>query len=233
MKRFYRQAAALPADGGGWNVALDGKPIRTQGGQAQLIPQERLAHLMAQEWQGQGDTIDVSTFPLRDMADYAIDSVATDRQAVIDKLLRYAETDTLCYRADPDEPLYRRQQEVWEPLLSDFETREGVTMQRVSGVMHRPQSAKTLAKLRTRLEGLDDFTLAALEQLASLSSSLSIGLSALAVDADLEALWRAANLEEDWQIEQWGEDSESADRRARRWADFQKAKSFADAARAA
>ena len=233
MKRFYRQAAALPADGGGWNVALDGKPIRTQGGQAQLIPQERLAHLMAQEWQGQGDTIDVSTFPLRDMADYAIDSVATDRQAVIDKLLRYAETDTLCYRADPDEPLYRRQQEVWEPLLSDFETREGVTMQRVSGVMHRPQSAKTLAKLRTRLEGLDDFTLAALEQLASLSSSLSIGLSALAVDADLEALWRAANLEEDWQIEQWGEDSESADRRARCSADFQKAKSFADAVRAA
>ena len=232
MKRFYREATAQPADGG-WNVALDGKPIRTQGGQAQLIPQEGLARLMAAEWQDQGELIDVAAFPLRDMADYAIDSVAADRQAVIDKLLRYAETDTLCYRADPDEPLYRRQQEVWEPLLTDFEGREGVTMQRVSGVIHRPQNAETLAKLSTRLEGLDNFTLAALEQLASLSSSLSIGLSALAADADLEALWRAANLEEDWQIEQWGEDNESADRRARRWADFQKAKSFADAVRAA
>ena len=42
---------------------------------------------------------------------------ATSSVASARRLLPYAETDTLCYRADPDEPLYRRQQQLWEPLL--------------------------------------------------------------------------------------------------------------------
>ena len=58
---------------------------------------------------------------MRDLADYAIDQVAPDRPGVAARLLPYAETDTLCYRADPDEPLYRRQQERWEPLVQAME----------------------------------------------------------------------------------------------------------------
>ena len=41
----------------------------------------------------------------------------------------------------------------------------------------------------------------------------------------LSALWIAAELEEEWQAEQWGRDAEAEERRTRR------AKAFADAAR--
>jgi len=229
MKRFWKDVAVEQIDDG-WRITLDGRPIKTQGGAAQVVPSRTLAELLAAEWSAQGEKIDPTGFPSRDMADYAIDMVAPDRPGTVDKLLRYAETDTLCYRADPDEPLWKRQQEVWEPVIAAFEAREGVKLERVSGVLHKPQPATTLAALRARLEALDPFTLAALEVLTSLSASLTVGLSALAPDADAKALWDAAELEEAWQVEQWGSDTLAEERREKRKADFLRAVQFARAA---
>lgn len=229
MKRFYREAAALAGEAG-WQIALDGRAVRTQGGQPLILPGQSLAAMLAGEWAAQGEIIDPANFRCRDLADYAIDVVRPNRTAAIAALLQYAETDTLCYRADPDEPLWRRQQEVWEPILTACEAREGVRFQRVSGVIHRAQDTATLAALRARLERFDDFTLAALTTLAALSASLTIALAALEPDADGEALWAAANLEEEWQTGLWGDDPEAAGRRARRRNDFLSAMAFARAA---
>jgi chaperone required for assembly of F1-ATPase len=54
---------------------------------------------------------------------------------------------------------------------------------------------------------------------------------ALEPSADTDAHWDAANLEEDWQAELWGKDSEALDRRARRHAAFAAAARFAALAR--
>lgn len=226
MKRFYREVE-VAGSAGAWRVELDGRAIRTQRGAEQLLPGRKLAEALAREWREQGEEIDPAAFPLRDMADYALDIVREDRADTIDKLLAFVETDTLCYRADPDEALYRRQIEIWEPLITAFEAREGVTMERVSGIMHRPQSEETLARLRARLEALDDFTLAALQALASLAASLTVGLAALEDDADLDALWDAANLEELWQVELWGRDEQAEARREQRKGEFVSAAQFA------
>lgn len=230
MKRFYREAAAVQGEDG-WHVALDGRRVKTQGGNVLVLPNEATAGLLASEWAAQGEEIDPRGFAMRDLADYALDVVAKDKPAAVVALLRYAETDTLCYRADPDEPLWKRQQELWEPLLCVCEAREGIRLQRVSGVIHRAQDEAALAALRARLEAMDFLTLAALTTLASLAASLVIGLAALEPDADGEALWAAANLEEDWQAELWGRDEEAEARRARRKADFLAAMKFADAIR--
>lgn len=231
MKRFYREAAAVEGPDG-WHVALDGRRVKTQGGNVLVLPNQGLAQLLAAEWAAQGDEIDPRGFPMRDLADYALDVVAPDKPAAVSALLRYAETDTLCYRADPDEPLWKRQQEVWEPLLKACEAREGIRLQRVSGVMHRAQEEAALTKLRQRLEAMDHLTLAGLTTLASLAASLVVGLAALEPDADGEALWAAANLEEDWQAEQWGRDWEAEERREKRKTDFLAAVEFARSASA-
>lgn len=225
VKRFYKQAAAAEADGA-WRVELDGRPIRTQLGNAQRVPSRALAEAMAAEWAGQGDEIDASAFYFRDLADYAIDVVAKERAETIASLLPYGETDTLCYRADPDEPFFPRQLEVWEPLLRDAEERWGLTFTRVSGIMHRPQPPQTLARLKALLEQQDEFGLAALKTLASLAASLVIALAALEDGADAKALWDAASLEEDWQAEQWGQDWMAQERREKRFADFTRAMRF-------
>lgn len=226
MKRFYKDAAAAPA-GDGWHVTLDARPVKTQGGRAQIVPSRALAEALAAEWAAQQETIDPGGFIYRDLADLAIDVVANERDDTIAKLLRYAETDTLCYRAEPDEPIHQRQLELWEPLLGQAESRWDIHFLRIAGVMHQPQPDTTLARLEAVLAAQNQFGLAALVNLTSLSASLVIGLAALAEEADIDALWRAAELEADWEIEQWGADWEAAERRSRRLAAFTAAARFA------
>ncbi|NBC36776.1 molecular chaperone [Novosphingobium sp. FSY-8] len=230
MKRFYKDVTAVPVDGG-FSVALDGRKIKTVGGRPQVVPSQALASAMAQEWADQPAEIDPTRFILRDMADYAIDVVANERAETVAGLLPYAETDTLCYRADPDEALYHRQREVWEPVLTAAEARREVRFERVSGIMHRPQPAATLDHLRAELERADDFTLAALRNLASLAASLVIALEALVPGMDAEKLWDAASLEEEWQAHLWGRDEEAEERRAKRRTAFLTSLRFAEMAR--
>lgn len=230
MKRFYKEATVGEA-GQGWRVLLDGRPIRTAGGRPQIVPTETLARALAEEWSAQGKEIDAASFHLRDLADFAVDAVAADRTGTIRDLLPYAETDTLCYRADPEDALYRRQLDLWEPLLTDAEARWALRFTRVSGIVHKPQPPETLARLRQVLASENDFSLAALRMLASLAASLTIGLLAIQPAADPQVLWAAANLEEDWQAELWGEDWEAAERRKTRYDAFRLAMRFAALAR--
>lgn len=234
IRRFYTDVT-LAEQPGGWQVMLDTRGVRTVGGARQILPTRPLAEALAAEWRGQGDTIDPASLPLRDMADYAIDVVSADPQACAEGLLAYAETDTLCYRADPDEPLHAAQQQVWESLLSAFETAHGVTFTRVSGVLHRPQPPATLAVLRARMLTLEPFQLAGLEAMTKLAASLVTGLSALDAAQEDEplALWQAACLEEEWQAELWGRDWEAEERREKREADFLRACAFARLSRGA
>nr|WP_298925853.1 ATP12 family protein [uncultured Erythrobacter sp.] len=232
MKRFYDAVAMQQAEGG-WQVTLDGRGLKTVKGSGQIVPSEALAKKLAAEWDIQGEKLDPTQFVLRDMADYAIDVVSADMPAQAQKIGAFGDTDTLLYRADPDEHLYAKQQEVWEPLTENFEAREGVRMVRVSGIIHKPQSEEALAKLHARLMALTSFELAALESITSLSASLIIALSTLdaETEADAVSLWRAASLEEEWQADLWGRDLEAEDRRAKRQSDFLKAWEFIRASR--
>ena len=231
MRRFYKEVGVEETEGG-FHVALVGRLIKTVKGTPQTVPTRALAQALAREWEAQGEKIDPASLPLRDMTDYAIDIVAPVPSAVTSKLMAFADTATLLYRADPDEPLYTRQQEVWEPIVTAFETAHGVSLKRVSGVMHAAQDEAAMARLQAVMGEMDAFALAALETLTSLAASLTIGLSALEEGADPLHLWQAASLEEEWQADQWGRDEEAEERRARRTADFERAALFARLARA-
>ena len=230
MKRFWKEATVAEVQGG-WQVLLDGRAVKTQAGSAQIVPSKALADALAAEWAAQGDTVDPDSLPVRDLADLAIDVIAPDRAGAIAKLLGYGETDTLCYRAEPDEQLHARQLEVWEPLLKSAEARWDIHFERVNGVIHRPQSEATLTRLEKVLAAQDQFTLAALTTLTSLAASLVIGLSALEPGADAAALWAAAELEEVWQADLWGKEEEAEARRARRFAAFAAAMRFGELTR--
>lgn len=230
MRRFYREVTLGEAQGG-WQVRLDARPIRTQGGAPQVVATLALAEAMADEWRAQGEQIDPHAFPLRDLADLALDRVAADRAGAIARLLAYAGTDTLCYRADPDEPLYQRQLEAWEPLVAACEAACGIGFERVSGIVHRPQPAAALDALEAELAAKDDFALAALLTHASLAASLVAALAVEANPQEAQAIFTAANLEEDWQAGQWGRDEEAANVRAARAAAFAVAADFIRLAR--
>jgi len=226
MKRFWTTVAVEETESG-YRITLDGRPIRTQGGRPQVLPNRTLAEAMAEEWSRQGEKVAPEGFVFRDLADFAIDQVQPDRDATIANLLRYAETDTLCYRADPDDALYRRQRDLWDPLLARLEARHAVALEPHSGIVHRAQPEAAMARLREALAAENDFTLAALHTLAPLAASLTVALAALEPDADPAALYAAANCEEDWQAELWGWDALAEKSRGIRLAAFEAAARFA------
>ena len=98
MKRFYREVTIAPAEHG-HRVLLDGRPMRTPARQVLAVPTASLAAAIAAEWRGQVETIRPQAMPLTRLASTAIDRMPAQRQAAIDEVISYAETDLVCYRA--------------------------------------------------------------------------------------------------------------------------------------
>ncbi len=224
MKRFYREVAVAPAEGG-HGILLDGRPIRTPARAVLAVPTDALAAAMAAEWDAQGDAIVMQTMPLTGIANAAIDLVAPDPAAFAAPLARYGESDLLCYRA-PEADLAAEQGRVWNPILEWAETRLRIEFALASGVMHVAQPAGTAEALGAALLELDPFRLAALAPIITIGGSLVVGLALVHSAFDSESLWQAVTLDERWQEERWGEDAEATAARELRHNEWQAAARF-------
>src|SRR5579871_436403 len=78
-KRFYASASVGGAEGGGFTVTLDGRPIRTPSGRVVAIPSREIAEAVAAEWEAQKETIDPLTMPMTRFANSVVEAVI-DRQ---------------------------------------------------------------------------------------------------------------------------------------------------------
>ena len=61
-KRFYKEAAVMPADCG-FAVGLDGRVPKTPGMKPVVVPTEAVAQALVAEWSAQGEFIDPQTMP--------------------------------------------------------------------------------------------------------------------------------------------------------------------------
>jgi chaperone required for assembly of F1-ATPase len=116
VRRFYAVAVAAPV-AGGFALRLDGRGARTPAGNPLLFPTLALAELAAQEWAGQGETIDPAAMPVTRIANSAIDGVAAAIAETRAELAAYAETDLLCYRAAAPAELAAAQASAYDPVL--------------------------------------------------------------------------------------------------------------------
>lgn len=217
MKRFY-EAAKATAEGG---VELDGKPIRTPGRAPLNLPSAALAEAVADEWNAQGETIDPRAMKLTGLANAAIDRIAAAKDDFARGLAAYGGTDLLCYRADGPPRLVERQAEHWDPILVWARRRYDVDFEVASGIVHKPQAKATVDRLAHAVLACSAFELAGLSPLVTVSGSLVIALALAEGAIGLDAAWSAAALDEQWQAEHWGEDSEAAAILAARRADFE------------
>ena len=213
LKRVYEQAGTAEVTEG-FEVRLDGRTVRTPGRAALVLPSAALAEAIAAEWQAQEDVVRPDTMPLMSLACTAIDRVGAQRAEIVTEILRFAETDLLCHRAEKPPELVRRQTETWQPLLDWAAQELDAPLQSTSSILAVAQPPESLAALRRAVEGLDDLTLAALSLAVAAAGSLVIGLALLRGRLDPEGAFAAAELDASYQIELWGEDPEATRRRA-------------------
>jgi len=222
MRRFWKHVT-VDAERG---VRLDDRPVRTPGRAPLLLPTAPLADAVAEEWRVVGEDIDPRAMPLTGLANAAIDRIAPDSAAFAAGLAAYGESDLLCYRADGPPDLVARQAAAWDPPLDWARDRYDVHFEIATGVMHRAQPEATVERLGAAIAARPAFELAPLSPVVTITGSLVLALALAERTMEADAVWAAANLDEDWQAEQWGEDDLAIKARETRRRDFDAAARF-------
>ncbi len=210
-KRFYSDVTVAPA-AANFAVLLDGRNPRSPKGAPLALPTEALARVVADEWAAQGERVEFVSMPATRLAHTALDMASAARVEMAAEVARWAGTDLVCYFTEHPAGLVARQKSIWSPLLDWAREDLGLVFEPTAGIVHRDQPASTLAAVEALALGLDDFALAGLAFGAALFGSAVIALALMRGRLSGEEAFAAANLDEAFQAEQWGVDSEAAER---------------------
>jgi len=212
VKRFYNAAGADEAEDG-YVVTLDGRPIQSPARNGLVLPRRRLAEAVAAEWAAQGEKVDFVAMPLMRLVGIAVDDIAKRSEAAIEAIVAYGSTDLTCYRAAGPADLVARQHRHWQPLLDWIADRHGVGLRTAVGITPLRQSNESLVALRRTVAMADPFVLTGVHAATACCGSVVIALALRDGVVDAETAWAAAQVDEDYQTEKWGEDAEAAERR--------------------
>lgn len=221
-KRFYERVSVELKDGD-YAVLLDGRSIKTPGRNALVFKKEMIAEGVAAEWELQDKEIDPGTMPLTRIAHSAIDAVDDKFSDVADEITRYAGNDHLCYRAESPAELVSRQKAQWDPVVQWAEELLGGSFALSEGIMHVAQDEAVTSAYREQLNKYDALELASIHTVTSITGSALLALALAAQAFDDETVWSAAHVDEDWNIELWGQDEEAARIRRFKYEEFKAA----------
>lgn len=211
-KRFYKQVATAPAEGG-VAVLLDGRVPRSRDGRALVTPSLALAELVAAEWAAQGEEILPATMPATKLAWAALAmSDPGEREAVAARVAAFAGSDLLCYFADGPAALTERQERRWGPVIAWAEAELGGRFVRANGIVHAAQPDETVEAVWRFAAAEPDFALAALVAAAALFGSAILAMALRRGQLSAQAAFDLSRLDETFQEERWGVDAEAARR---------------------
>jgi chaperone required for assembly of F1-ATPase len=219
LKRFYRAVAVEQTDAG-FEVRLDGRPLRTPAKQPVAVPQGGIAEALAGEWDAQGTYIKPGSMPLTRLVNAGLDGVARERDAVAAEMAGFILTDLVCYRAAHPETLVARHAEFWDPALDHVRSTTGVQLSIATGIIAVEQDPRVRDVVHGRLAQLETLALTGAASIITLTGSAALLVCLLDEAMCPDAVWRAAHVDEDWNIERWGADEEAAARRTLRRAEF-------------
>lgn len=207
-KRLYRTVAVIET-APGFAIALDGHRLQTPARSQFQAPTRALAEACAAEWERQGEHVAPATMPLTQLGFAAADWACRNRDDLVGFVVKFAETDLCCHRADAPDSLVARQAAAWDPLVSWGAQTLGVELPVVTGIAPAAIDPAQMARLAKHASALGDFHLTALAQAAGLAGSALIGFGLLRGWLDAEAAFAAAALDNLWSLEHWGEDEEA------------------------
>jgi chaperone required for assembly of F1-ATPase len=201
-RRFYAEVGIVPVTEG-HGVQLDGKPMRTPASRVLAAPSPALAEAIAAEWDAQHELIEPAKMPLTRLANSIIDGVVDQPDPVAAELVA-------------------RQQQHWDPVMNWAADALGARFAWTEGITHIAQPQAALDAACAAIPD-DPWRLGATHAATTLTGSALIALALARGFASADAAWQAANVDEDWNMEQWGRDELAMQRRAFRFAELKAA----------
>jgi chaperone required for assembly of F1-ATPase len=149
---------------------------------------------------------------------------------VLEDVKLFSSSDLVCYRSEGPEQLVERQAMAWDPYLEWVANRFGARFYLAQGVMPVEQPAEALAAIGQALRKYaEPMKAACLHSMTSLTGSALLALAVAEGHVSAEQAWNDAHVDEDWTIDQWGEDEEATARKAYRWLEMRAAADLLDA----
>lgn len=193
MKRLYKLASLSPE----MTLELDGKPVKTPGGHLLVAPNRMIGEKLVQEWAAQEREIIPSTTPFTQFLSTKLDRVIPQRVEITAAVLKYLDTDLVCYRTAHPPALAVQQAETWDPWLAWFEDRFSCRLQVTTSLAALQQDAEAKQKIGVFVQGLNDDVFNILQFVTSVSGSLVLATAFIEEAIMPETLLRAMRVEED------------------------------------
>jgi len=197
MKKLYKVSSYKQVSNG-FHILLDGRAVKTKSGQEILVSSVDIAERIVLEWANQGDVIDPQTMPLTQIVNTKIDHVLKNRAKMTSVILKYLDTDLLCYLASEPKELVDLQEEKWGKCRSWFEGKSNYKLKTTNGLVAISQSEEIHKFVNDYVSGLnyDEFT--ALQIIVPLSGSLILGMVMVSGQLNSQEVLDACFVEEDF-----------------------------------
>lgn len=210
MKRFYTLVNVSNSNAG-YEIHLDGKPVKTPLKTTLVTPHEMLANEIVREWSGQGEEIIPDTMPLTQTLSTRIDRVTHERQTMNEMVLKYFNTDLLCYRTDHPPELAEAQRLAWDPLLDWFANEFDYALETTTAIAALEHDQGAHDAVRNYVQGLDDDHFTVLQIVTGAAGSLILALAFVEKQITAAEIFAATHVEEDFKAKLYNEEKYGPD----------------------
>jgi len=142
----------------------------------------------------------------------AKDKIFFDKQKYIDEVMKYINTDLICYWEQKPEDLYTLQIDNWSKQLKKLK-KEGLKFDYTFNILPIEQNKSSIELFKNKLIKLDDMILSCLLILTKTTSSLLLSYLFITNRIKPIDLYKNTYLHEIWQSNKWGIVEEEKEKR--------------------
>lgn len=198
MKRFYKLVTTEADQHGTYAIHLDGRPVKTPARQILAATNHAIATAIMQEWDAQEEEILPGTMPLTQIASTAIDKTPQERPVMEAQILKYFDTDLLCYRTEYPEAVGQAQAAQWDSVIKDFEEHFGVTIKTTTKLQALIQSSDAHTAVKNYIQTLNNNEFTILQLVTPLAGSVMSGILFTLGKLSPAQIMDIARVEERW-----------------------------------
>lgn len=204
LRRFYKDVNIVKADGSKFEIILDKRRLKTPRGHLFYVKNEPLAMLVANEWRGQKDVIKPNQMHLTALGNTVIDNPnGFDQDSLVEKLISFLESDTMCFRLPMPEDLLEQQSKCLDPVVQWFAQCYQVSIPVTTNVFIDIDD-QTKSILNRYLKSFNIWSLNGLLFMTENLKSLILACALMNRELNVQQAIDLSRIEENYQAKTWG-----------------------------
>ena len=213
MKKFWKTVEVSELTTNSYQILLDKKILKTPMQNDLIFTNYRISYETSLEWDINSDELDTDEMIFFGIFSTAIDRIVNDRVLYINEIMKFVDTDLICYKADKPDELVELQNKHWDPILLIIKNYIGEEIEVFTGIMPRTQNIQVHNKIKKLIHNFSNIELSILHRLTNIIGSIFISLCVIKGDILKKHICQLCFLDELWQAENWGVEEEAAKKR--------------------